>query len=611
MSDPAAARAGEIPGVRSTTTVLRSGARWAIAMIVAGALLYLLMGVFSLAVLVATIGRPDPRTVLLGVEWVTIVQNLLYLAGGIVVLVWLRGVNVRLRAAGRQGMKFSPGWTVGWFLIPFANFVFPPQVMQELWRASAPEAGPNTWQSSKGSPLPALWWYPFLAGNILGNVATSLAPVVGTRLLLIGNVITTVLLGVGAFAAVRYIRQVGARMSALEGTERAERPSAGLALLGAAVGGAVSVGAYTILFNTLGIIGLLRGSNVLMFLVAFIAGAVVGYWTAFGAGGRSPVIAAIAGVTAYLALSSSEVIQEMNRFMGFAFDLERFTRFSGTILLRTLTNPYVIGASIAAALGAVVIALVRLPFDPWRVRRVASTSPAAVTETPAPMAAAVNAVPPVAPNEAQTAPAAPQAETTAAPMPSEDPAAIARKRRTVIIAVAVGVALLLGCGLCATAALVVPQIMADRGSAPAEVTAPEVPVEVPAPEAPSEQVEEVEEEPWESAEEPVEPDTAFMATLLPDQLVIVLYAAASAGDMPVVQAAFAQPSDFDPAMLATWGDPDFAVEEVTDGEVGDEYLLQVREAGGGISDEDTVTYTVRRIDGSWLIVDWRPGGLAE
>lgn len=66
---------------------MRGDARWTIALIMAGALLYLLQGVFALVVLVRTIGRSVPEAIVFSVSWVSVVQYVLYLIGGIVVLV--------------------------------------------------------------------------------------------------------------------------------------------------------------------------------------------------------------------------------------------------------------------------------------------------------------------------------------------------------------------------------------------------------------------------------------------------------------------------------------------------------------------------------------------
>lgn len=67
-----------------------------------------------------------------------------------------------LRAVGRTGLQFTPGWAVGWFFVPFANLVKPFHAMKEIVLASDPDTQKSeygtTWMTN---PLPAIvnvWW---------------------------------------------------------------------------------------------------------------------------------------------------------------------------------------------------------------------------------------------------------------------------------------------------------------------------------------------------------------------------------------------------------------------------------------------------------------------
>jgi hypothetical protein len=80
--------------------------------------------------------------------------------------IWIYRANYNARQLGAAGMRFSPGWAVGWYFIPIANLWKPYQAMKEIWQASA---APENWQQQpRGSILP-LWWTFFLLSNILGN----------------------------------------------------------------------------------------------------------------------------------------------------------------------------------------------------------------------------------------------------------------------------------------------------------------------------------------------------------------------------------------------------------------------------------------------------------
>ena len=57
-----------------------------------------------------------------------------------------------------MGMRYSPGWAVGWWFIPVAWWVMPFRTMRELWLASGPEAGAADWGTHRLTPLIPLWW---------------------------------------------------------------------------------------------------------------------------------------------------------------------------------------------------------------------------------------------------------------------------------------------------------------------------------------------------------------------------------------------------------------------------------------------------------------------
>ena len=61
-------------------------------------------------------------------------------------------------------MVFTPGWSIGWFFIPIANFWKPYRVMREIWDVS---------HRSKitDSSLVGLWWGFWLVSNFVGRIA--------------------------------------------------------------------------------------------------------------------------------------------------------------------------------------------------------------------------------------------------------------------------------------------------------------------------------------------------------------------------------------------------------------------------------------------------------
>jgi len=81
--------------------------------------------------------------------------------------IWIYRANFNARELGATGMRFSPGWAVGWYFIPIAFLWKPYQAMKEIWQASK---NPLAWQKvPRGSILP--WWWTFwIAGCLMGKV---------------------------------------------------------------------------------------------------------------------------------------------------------------------------------------------------------------------------------------------------------------------------------------------------------------------------------------------------------------------------------------------------------------------------------------------------------
>jgi hypothetical protein len=96
------------------------------------------------------------------------------LAAGILWLVWQHRGHANLRARGVQNLRFTPGWAVGWWFVPFANLVMPYLTMRELWD-HAGRTGTAEGRVATRRPLVG-WWFTELASLlvILGGVGGAL-----------------------------------------------------------------------------------------------------------------------------------------------------------------------------------------------------------------------------------------------------------------------------------------------------------------------------------------------------------------------------------------------------------------------------------------------------
>jgi hypothetical protein len=155
---------------------------------------------------------------------------------GIAWIIWQYRAQANLRALGSANTRYTPGWTIAWWLIPFAFYVMPFKTSAELWKASDPEAGATEWRMNQARPV-GWWWAVWLArwallislvsidGDISSNGATvSKLRAEGWVGLLVG--VVTVVAGV---LAMRVLNGVEARQRAKR--ERQVRWAQGLGTL--------------------------------------------------------------------------------------------------------------------------------------------------------------------------------------------------------------------------------------------------------------------------------------------------------------------------------------------------------------------------------------------
>jgi Domain of unknown function (DUF4328)/Protein of unknown function (DUF2510) len=111
----------------------------------------------------------DQRQALIG-----LLQLLLFLGTVVTFLVWFRRAYRNLPALGADSLRFSSGWAVGAWFVPFLNLVRPKQLADDIWRASDPALPPYPGTAWKQQRVPSLlhwWWALFIASNLLGWAA--------------------------------------------------------------------------------------------------------------------------------------------------------------------------------------------------------------------------------------------------------------------------------------------------------------------------------------------------------------------------------------------------------------------------------------------------------
>lgn len=87
------------------------------------------------------------------------IASVLGLVAFIFFLIWLYRTVVALRARG-EATRFSPGFTVGGWFIPFANFALPPMAIADAWRRI----------TRSGAGLIGAWWAAYLLFIVVDGV---------------------------------------------------------------------------------------------------------------------------------------------------------------------------------------------------------------------------------------------------------------------------------------------------------------------------------------------------------------------------------------------------------------------------------------------------------
>tara|TARA_Y100001970_G_scaffold198003_1_gene240901 strand:- start:454 stop:1068 length:615 start_codon:yes stop_codon:yes gene_type:complete len=70
-----------------------------------------------------------------------------------------------------KNLIISPGWAVGWYFVPFANFVMPYRSLKETFKASF---NTEDWESIEVPHDFPTWWTTWIIGNILNNASLRL-----------------------------------------------------------------------------------------------------------------------------------------------------------------------------------------------------------------------------------------------------------------------------------------------------------------------------------------------------------------------------------------------------------------------------------------------------
>jgi hypothetical protein len=117
-----------------------------------------------------TADETDRRVAVVGIA-----QIAMLVVTGIAWLSWLHRAYDNLRLVGSRTTQFTPGWAVGYWLIPIVNLFRPYQIMRELWLRSENGNILSSLTGARAVPIVAWWWGAWLVAGIVGRLLRRMA----------------------------------------------------------------------------------------------------------------------------------------------------------------------------------------------------------------------------------------------------------------------------------------------------------------------------------------------------------------------------------------------------------------------------------------------------
>jgi hypothetical protein len=103
------------------------------------------------------------------------VQTAVFLVAGFFFIRWLHHAYRNLRALGAGNLRYASATAVWSWFVPILNLWRPKQVINDVWRASDPEAPADQSEGAWwGTPTPllfAVWWFVWIVLNFVYNAA--------------------------------------------------------------------------------------------------------------------------------------------------------------------------------------------------------------------------------------------------------------------------------------------------------------------------------------------------------------------------------------------------------------------------------------------------------
>jgi Domain of unknown function (DUF4328)/Protein of unknown function (DUF2510) len=152
------------------------------------------------------------------------VQVLILFATAAVFIVWQWRSAKNNELLGKIRPRYTPGWSIGGWFIPFANLAIPLRIFQDLWQGADPDTnGYRDWHGLRRSGLVSLWWTAYLIGNVVSFTSTGSQTLDDIRAADQRAAVGFAITGIAALLAIFVVRSVTDRQDTARGAPRTSR----------------------------------------------------------------------------------------------------------------------------------------------------------------------------------------------------------------------------------------------------------------------------------------------------------------------------------------------------------------------------------------------------
>lgn len=108
------------------------------------------------------------------------IATIVLIVGIIFFIMWMRRAYYNLHSIGTTGLRHTEGWAAGAWFVPILNWIWPYEIMKDIWHATQQMAYLRLQQPAgyvhEPGKLVGWWWAFFVTKNLLGYFVNMMQP---------------------------------------------------------------------------------------------------------------------------------------------------------------------------------------------------------------------------------------------------------------------------------------------------------------------------------------------------------------------------------------------------------------------------------------------------